>query len=256
MVKGIDKFRDWFSDYADNYIIIGGAACDIHEELNAQNARATKDLDVIVVVEALSQEFVGQFWQFVKAGKYETRQKGNDKHEFYRFIKPQEKDFPFQLELFSRKLESMCLPTDAVLEPIPADEDMSSLSAILMDDDYYNFVLKHSINVNGIHIAKVESLICLKAKAFIDLSKRKLLGEAVDSKSISKHKNDIFRLAAMLVSGVKIELFGNMNADISTFCQAIETELPDNNLLESAGIRGLTADRLFYMIKETFGVDY
>lgn len=29
MVIGIDKFREYFKDYAGNYIIIGGTACDI-----------------------------------------------------------------------------------------------------------------------------------------------------------------------------------------------------------------------------------
>jgi hypothetical protein len=29
MVRGIEKFKEYFTDYADNYIIIGGTACDI-----------------------------------------------------------------------------------------------------------------------------------------------------------------------------------------------------------------------------------
>jgi hypothetical protein len=255
MVRGIEIFREWFSDYADNYILIGGAACDIHEEINAQNARATKDLDIIVVVEALSKAFVSQFWEFVKAGKYQTRQKGNGKHEFYRFIKPSEQGFPFQLELFSRKLDSMVIPEEAVLEPIPTDEDLSSLSAILMDDNYYKLVLGHSREVDGIHIANVESLICLKAKAFIDLCERKSQGEVVDSKNISKHKNDIFRLAAMLATDAKVDLTNPINDDLQTFYKKVETELPETSLLKAAGIRGLTAELLYNKIKETFGLE-
>lgn len=255
MVRGIDKFREWFGDYADNYILIGGAACDIHEEMNAQNARATKDLDIIVVVEALSKEFVSQFWEFVKAGKYQTRQKGNGKHEFYRFMKPTEQGFPFQLELFSRKIDSIVLPEGTVLEPIPTAEDLSSLSAILMDDNYYNLVLEHSIENDGIHIANVESLICLKVKAFIDLSERKAQGENVDSKNISKHKNDIFRLAAMLSTDVKVEVADPIKDDLKAFCHKVEKELPETSLLKAAGVRGLSAERLHGMIKQTFGLE-
>lgn len=29
MVTGLDKFREAFLKYADNYVIIGGTACDI-----------------------------------------------------------------------------------------------------------------------------------------------------------------------------------------------------------------------------------
>jgi len=27
MVRGLDTFREYFKDYADNYVIIGGTAC-------------------------------------------------------------------------------------------------------------------------------------------------------------------------------------------------------------------------------------
>ena len=43
------------------------------------------------------------------------------------------------IELFTRKLDAIQLPEDAVLTPLPIDEDISSLSAILLDDDYYEF---------------------------------------------------------------------------------------------------------------------
>jgi hypothetical protein len=29
LVHGIDKYREYFSDYTDHYVLIGGAACDI-----------------------------------------------------------------------------------------------------------------------------------------------------------------------------------------------------------------------------------
>lgn len=74
MVTGIDKFKEYFAEYENNYIIIGGTACDILEENAGQIPRATKDIDIILIVEALSPEFVKQFWEFVKAGNYSTRQ--------------------------------------------------------------------------------------------------------------------------------------------------------------------------------------
>ena len=29
MVQGIESFRKWFADYSDQYVIIGGTACDL-----------------------------------------------------------------------------------------------------------------------------------------------------------------------------------------------------------------------------------
>ena len=94
MVKGLDLFKDRFAAYASNYVLIGGAACYIHEEISAMEPRATKDLDLILVVEALTPEFVSEFWRFIREGRYEQRQRGKDKHECFRFLKPQDKRYP------------------------------------------------------------------------------------------------------------------------------------------------------------------
>ena len=47
----------------------------------------------ILVVEALSAEFVAKFWEFVKKGNYDQRNNGvnenvEPKHEYFRFMKP------------------------------------------------------------------------------------------------------------------------------------------------------------------------
>lgn len=57
MVKGIEKFKEFFKGFEKNYVIIGGTACEIHEENYAQVPRATKDIDIILVVEALSADY-------------------------------------------------------------------------------------------------------------------------------------------------------------------------------------------------------
>ena len=52
MVKGLVKFRIYFKDFADNYVIIGGTACNELVADKDLNPRATKDIDAILVVEA------------------------------------------------------------------------------------------------------------------------------------------------------------------------------------------------------------
>ncbi len=52
MVRGIDSFRDWFRGYEDQYVIIGGTACDLLMTEEGLDFRATKDIDLVLIVEA------------------------------------------------------------------------------------------------------------------------------------------------------------------------------------------------------------
>ena len=56
MVVGLDVFKKYFEQFPDNYIIIGGTACDIIIGEAGFIPRATKDIDIILIVEALSPE--------------------------------------------------------------------------------------------------------------------------------------------------------------------------------------------------------
>lgn len=44
MVRGLELFRTRFADYADSYVLIGGAACDVLLEHAALPFRATGDI--------------------------------------------------------------------------------------------------------------------------------------------------------------------------------------------------------------------
>jgi hypothetical protein len=75
MVKGLEVFREHFRNFADRYVLIGGAACDIAMTGAGLPFRATKDLDIVLYVEALDAAFVRAFWEFVRAGGYEVQEK-------------------------------------------------------------------------------------------------------------------------------------------------------------------------------------
>ena len=81
MVRGIDKFREFFTGYEGNYVIIGGTACEMHEEIYAQTPRATKDIDIILIVEALSSDFAAKFWEFVKTEERRYDDRNRASHE-------------------------------------------------------------------------------------------------------------------------------------------------------------------------------
>ena len=48
MVRGIDRFREYFSSYGGQYVLIGGTACDLAMEEVGQSFRATQDLDIVL----------------------------------------------------------------------------------------------------------------------------------------------------------------------------------------------------------------
>ena len=78
MVTGLDKFREAFIEYADNYVIIGGTACDIVLRDTDMTPRATSDIDMIVVVENMTPEFATAFWQFIHNGKYKPTKRDRE----------------------------------------------------------------------------------------------------------------------------------------------------------------------------------
>ena len=127
-------------------------------------------------------------------------ERGGNDPLYPEFRNPSKDGFPVQIELFSRVPDLIKADKDIHLIPIPTDEDLSSLSAILLEDDYYNYTISQSRVEDGIHYASPDSLICLKAKAFLDLTERKNNGESIDSRNIKKHKSDIFRLATLYSS--------------------------------------------------------
>jgi hypothetical protein len=80
---GLDKFRAHFAQFADQYVLIGGTATMLVLEEQELEARATKDLDIVLCVEALTPAFVRAFWDFVRAGDYQYQQQSTGKKVFY-----------------------------------------------------------------------------------------------------------------------------------------------------------------------------
>lgn len=236
MVKGLDRFKDHFTGFANHYVLIGGTASSLAMEGLGADFRATKDLDIVLCVEALDRDFVAAFWKFVKAGAYENRQKSTGKRLFYRFYAPQKPGYPEMLELFARVPDALDLVGDFEHTPIPVDENVSSLSAILMDDDYYNFVMERRLEQDGLSMIHADALIPLKARAFVDLGDRKARGEPGDSKNIKKHKNDIFRLFTVLERDQVIPLPPTLQLDLKEALHRIATEEID---LKAFGIGGM-----------------
>lgn len=234
MVKGIDTFRRYFTEYEEQYVLIGGAACDIVFESNDTAFRATRDLDMVLIVEALTPEFGEKFWEFIQDGGYRNKSTNGQKPQFYRFDKPENDAYPKMIELFCRSNFELREMTG--ITPIHIDDEVSSLSAILLNDDYYRILLEGKVVRNGLSVLRPEYLILFKAKAFLDLKQRKDRGEVVDSKNISKHKKDILRIAAELVLERTGELPEAVETDIRAFIDLLAQDPFDSNSLKAYGL--------------------
>ena len=68
--------------------------------------------------------FGRKFWDYVKQAGYEHCNKSSGVPQFYRFSHPTSNRYPAMIELFTRKLDAIQLPDDAVLTPLPMDEGM------------------------------------------------------------------------------------------------------------------------------------
>ena len=249
MVPGIDSFREAFSGYSEQYAIIGGTACDLLMNNENMEFRATKDLDIVLIVEALTPEFVSRFWDYVKEAGYEHKNKSTGDVEFYRFSNPKSKLYPKMIELFSRKPDKIKLPDGAILTPLPMDDELSSLSAILLNDEYYNFLRSGMTVIDGVSILDTTHIIPFKAKAWLDLSYRKQQGMQIDSKSINKHKRDVFRLAVLLREDQRVYASSEVYKDINNFIESMEDEEVN---LKDLGIYNLTKEDVMELLQKVY----
>lgn len=251
MVIGFDRFREAFRAFTENYIVIGGSACDwLFTALNAQ-FRATKDIDLVVVAERMTPEFASSLWSFIRAGGYKAYERKDGKKCFYRFQDPTTEGFPFMLEFFSREPIEFPVAEESVIVPIPVDdESVSSLSGILLDENYYSFIRRNRMEVDGVSVLPAEALLLLKAKAWMDLSARKARGEFVKDKDLRKHRTDVLRLQAQIVEGTQIKLVEPLRADMAEFLAAYEKDPLDPKTI---GVPGTFAEALS-RIREVFGV--
>lgn len=252
MVVGIDIFAEHFKAHTEQYLLIGGGACDRHFKKMGLDFRRTKDLDIILIVEALSKDFVMHFWDFIKMGEYSIAETGNKK-QFYRFINPQAKGYPKIIELFSRKPDSIAVPEGFHLTDIPTDEEASSLSAILLDEVYYKFTLTNTTNADGLHHANDIALIALKAKAFLNNKKRRENGQHVQEDDIEKHKKDVIRLVVTLDGSLKVQAPELIKSDIQDYVNILKMQHPDiNQLLKNLGINNISLDQILERLTHTF----
>lgn len=251
-MRGLSVFKEKFADYSGNYVVIGGMACHMIFEDIGESFRVTQDVDMVVLMEENNHDFTAVFWEFIKDGGYQQIAQGSLHNNFYRFTKPSNADYPKIIELFSRKPEGLVLRPDSHTMPIHIDDEISSLSAILLNDEYYKLLLSQKKVIDGISVLNELALIPFKVKAFLEINARiqNETSEEGATYNIKKHRKDIFRLATLISPTDRIFLSTDIKKDMQAFISIIRDEEVE---LSQLGWKGDNAKNKFInLIEEVY----
>ena len=225
MVKGYPLFKTAFAPFADSFVLIGGTACDL--QLSGDRGfRATHDIDMLVVAEALSATFAGAFRGFLSEGGYRCYVSHDGARHYYRFLAPRVADYPPMLELLSRSV--LPEPAGRPFTPLPVNGTARSMSAIVLDPVYYRFAVECRELVDGMPCLSKFGLIALKARAYLNLSsEREKNPGSVRGEDVRKHRNDVFRLLAAVAPSERIEPPPPIADDLRRFLSAFPPDHPE-----------------------------
>lgn len=254
MIKGLDKFKEQFSALGDQYVLIGGTPTYLLLLDAGIERYVTKDLDIVLSLEFLDEKFGRMFWDFVREAGYKSLQTQGERPVLYRFSKPENNDFPSVIELFSRSPDNMNPPENFRFTSIPIDENISSLSAILLDDVYYEFLHKHKATFDKLSIVGVHGLIPLKAIAWLNLTAQKAAGETVKGDDLIKHRSDILRLHRLLTPTETVNVPDKVKEDLEKFLDELLKAKDDLNLSQLGLGKDSKLEDIIAIIKQVYGL--
>ncbi len=250
MIQGITNFTDYFKDYKNDYVVIGGLATAMVMNDLGFTARATKDID-LVVISKNNEEFLKRLLEFINIAEYKTKQKttNESKRNLFRFLDSDNKNYPEQIELFAIHTEDSKIVNDNHIIPIKTPEYYDYLSAILLDTDYFNLLIEYTTNVEGLHVATPEVLIPLKIHAYLNLTKS-------GSQDAKKHLRDIVKLVTLLDDEDNVVLTGEPRNDFIEFISIFEDieENRINNILKDTGIGKIPKEIILNTIKLVYKI--
>lgn len=223
-------FTEMFKGFEDYYVLIGGTATSIVLDAQGIGSRTTKDYDMVLVDDFKNRDFYDILIRFIEEGEYSATNTG-DRSQLFRFVTSKE-GYPEMLELFSIRPD---YPLNGKGRGVPVHfDDDASLSALLLDQDYYELLLRGKEVVDGYSVLNNKGLIVFKSKAWLDMKEKVERGEEVQSRKIKKHLNDISRLIGSLSPNDRLnELHPAVNIieDMQRFLNYLEKniqEIPQN----------------------------
>lgn len=201
---------------------------------------------MIIVAEAFDSEFFDRFVSFIKAGDYQHRDKA-EKYELYQFESPTEKSFPPKIELLGKRPEYLT-GAETHLGRFRTIDAEGSLSAILLDDEYYGLLEKGIVEIGGLPVLSLEYLPVFKMHAWANLTDDKAAGKTVHGDEIKKHRRDVLRLCSLFAPGTCVELPESIAVDVERF---VEERPWDDNVMRNLGL-SISANDMAAVIGEAY----
>lgn len=226
------RFKEWFEDFHGRYVIIGGTACNLIYAQYGARQRATKDIDIVILADAFDSAYYERFVAFIEAGAYTHRAK-DGRYELYRFEKPSHEGFPPKLELLSKRPEVL-RGIDSVLGRFQTTDNTNSLSAIFLDDEYYQLIEIGTELIDGLPVLGLLYLPVFKIHAWVNLTKDRENGLPVHSDDINKHRSDVCKLCSLILPNTKVSLPSQIRDEVARF---VEAKPWDDNMLEAWKLR-------------------
>lgn len=203
-MNGQDFLSNYLGSFSNDYVLIGGNACILNFEKIKVEFRATADLDIVLIVENQNEKFYAHLCQYLidngyVGGLYKCKENNACAYRFT--LKGEQRvDRPKIIELFSKKPDYFDAEKSDKLHitPIETAEGISNLSAILLDDEVYSFVIKHKYKIDNVSTVNLQCLFGLKSIAWHN--NEKLFAEGAVTKEITvyKHPADMVRIAAVI----------------------------------------------------------
>lgn len=108
----------------------------------SNHGKVTYDID-LVLLSSNSKEITQRIKQYVKEGEYKIQTGSTDQYQYYRFIEPKKENFAKEIELFASNENMLELDEKQRIIPIDPEEGLYSLSAIMLDKEYFDTFLAH-----------------------------------------------------------------------------------------------------------------
>lgn len=247
MVKGLEHFKDYFRAHSENFILVGGVATYLLlDEVGAAKVRATKDLDIVLIMKP-SSDFLNAIKAYIKLGDYEIQMGNKGQATFYRFQKPKGDEFPVMIELFATAVGNLDLNEGQHIVPVVNEAGIESLSAILLDDEYYAIIKKNAVEKDGIYLLNEMGLIPFKAKAYLEIKAR-----GGDSRDWKKHRGDIINLAvASLTEESEEKLKGKVRDHFLEFMEDLKRDLTPE-IIHGACEQKIPVETVIDLLERTF----
>lgn len=229
---GLNHFEEYFKDFRESYVVVGGFATLMHLEKQLEgHGKVTQDIDLVLLTTA-SIEMAQKIKAYVREGEYTIQKGEKDNFSYYRFVNPKVENFAKEIELFAVKDQALLLGEGQRIIPVDPEEGLYSLSAIMLDNEYFEMIKNNIDNSNRVPCTNTLATIMLKISAFYDLKSR-------GDDKWKKHRRDILKLVLLLTGEEQLELKGRMVEDVEMFMEHLKT-LDDKmikNITSMIGIR-------------------